>query len=375
MEYLRLGLKTIPEVFPKQSYNYSDGIGNGIKTPMIETSFSKERNGLVTPHNEWIGAGLDENAMRAAQWSALASVVRVPYAELDDLILGEEILVHEDGPATDGTSPGRTSGSMGARKGKWQPALNGSMEKLLEGCAAFRAVREKCDKGEQPGHQEGMAMFHAAMSTLDGIDYFKAGKVPGWAKTDSDMKQLQHSLEKNYAPWTCRKMQENGVCAAGTQCFKPKPQVDIVEGQEVVRNDLPMLEPSPMRYAYGKGEDFLKKLQKEVDQLEAETDSDKRVKALKEIALRGQVFDKGQQKVLKEHIKKKKFLKVTELSKIFSEAAREAVDNIKDRADEREDTVCVDGTHYQRVKPYGYALEELPCRRNFKLRHRGRRNP
>ncbi len=52
MDYARHNIKTIPEIFPKQSYNSSSGLGNGIKTPIIIPQFAKERNGFVTKDND-----------------------------------------------------------------------------------------------------------------------------------------------------------------------------------------------------------------------------------------------------------------------------------------------------------------------------------
>jgi hypothetical protein len=59
------------------------------------------------------------------------------------------------------------------------------------------------------------------------------------------------------------------VCPVGTKCFDKKPPVEYIEGKPVVRTDVPESqwpEPSPIRYALGKGEDFLRRLMKELDE-------------------------------------------------------------------------------------------------------------
>jgi hypothetical protein len=355
MEYLRLGIKTLPEVFPKQNYNSADGIGNGIKTPMIEPAFKKERNGLVTRDNQWIGLGLGENDMVEAQWNALKNAVLVATSRLNELIVQEEITVHDDSISGPGRAVRSGTGKVGSGRTIWQPAISGSIEKLLEGCAAFRKVREKCEGGEIIGHQEGMSLFHAAMHTVDGLEWFEKS-VPGWNKTSADVKQLDHSIRKNYSPWTCKTMQETGVCIPGTKCFEPKIQVDIVDGQEVVRNDLPPLDPSPMRYAHSKGNDFLVKLIREVDALMLEDDAQIRFADLKEIVRRGQIFDSPQQTELKAHIRSKKVITGTELTKLFADAAKENTEAVESKMDKRSDMVFVDGSRYKKLEPYGYAV-------------------
>ncbi len=355
MENLRLGTKPIPEIFPKQSYNSPDGIGNGIKTPMIEHMFMKERNGLVDRDNVFIGAGLPAKERAEAQWAFLASIPKTNSAQLDAIIAGEEIEVYEEGPGSSSTAANRRM-SGAQRKGKWQPPLAGSIEKVLEGCAAFRKVKDACATGTPPGHQEGFALFHLAMRTNDGLDWFHKS-VPGWGQDDTQMKQLEHSVKKDYLPWTCRKMQDNGVCVRGTQCFKKKPPSEMVEGQLVERRDLPedqWLEPSPIRYAYGRGEDFLKKILEEAEALKAVVDKEERFGKLKELAYRSQVFDENQQKELKAFIKDQKLAKANEIGKIFNAASEQSNKDLEESVVRGENSVKIDENLYEKAEPYGY---------------------
>ena len=80
----------------------------------------------------------------------------------------------------------------------------GSIEKVLEGCAAFRRLRGKIDKNEELNHHEGFALYHMCMNTSDGMKWWEDNsKKSNWGVTAKDQQQLEHSLGKNYAPWTC----------------------------------------------------------------------------------------------------------------------------------------------------------------------------
>lgn len=355
-ENLRLLGKPVPEFFPKQSYNSSDGIGNGIKPPMIESRFAVERNCFITDKNVMVGLGGTPEEVIEAQWQFLDTFPRVTAAQLDALIEKEQIpLIEERG----GSGPSRSfSSGLGGAKRKWQPSLTGSIEKVLQGCAALRKLRDKALAGQVLGHNEGFALFHICMATFDGPDWFKKN-VPGWGTTDKDRKQLEHSLEKSYRPWTCRKMQDNSICAPKTKCFEKKPPIDVVEGQNVVRNDLPESdwpEPSPVRYAFGKGEDFMGKIMEEAMLLKAMPEGEERHKAFLSIAARAQVFDEEQQRGLKAYLKEKKIVKAGEIQKAFRQSAQEKADEIRKRIMDGPDSVMSHGNLFKKESPYGYSL-------------------
>ena len=366
MERYRLGEIAIPESFPKQSYTSNSGIGNGIKTPLIlSPGISVGRNCFVDENGEMIGAGLPLDAAVEAQWAYFASVPAATPQQLDEIIAREGLTVYEDTVARGNGTSGAYGGMLkgGRRRGGWQPALNGSFDKLLEGCGALRRLRDRCDAGQIPTHDEGFLAFHAAMHTSDGIDYFRKGKIPGWGKTDKDIKQLEYSLNKNYSPPTCRLMQEKGLCKQGTVCFKKRPPIDTVEGQQVLRVDIPESEwpePSPIRYAFSSGEDFLQKLTGEADALRGTMDPEKRVEMLKAIAYRAQVFDAEQQKELKTFIRGlkdghgTKIIKAGQLSTIFNEAADKSNDELKEAITQGADVATVDKNMYRKLYPYGY---------------------
>lgn len=356
-ELLRLGVKPLPEVFPKQSYSSPDGIGNGIKPPMIEPQFAKGRNCLIDENNVVCGQGLTPAEMVSAQWDALSGAKLVTSEQVDRVIEEWGIPVFDNAPGAGSASRRRRPDGAGSKTSGWQAPLSGSIEKILEGCAAFRRVRDKALSGIQLGHQEGFALYHMCMRTSDGLDWFKAN-VQGWGTNDTELKQLEHSRQKDYLPWTCTKLQQEGICHLKTQCFNKKPPIIMVEGQPVLQKDLPVEqwpEPSPIRYAYGKGEDFLLKLIREADAIKEIADEASRLAKLKDLAYRAQVFDSDQQKELKHHIKTQKIAKPGELSKVFNEANQKSNEDLKKQVELRDNTINIDGEYYEKVNPFGYA--------------------
>lgn len=360
MQYVLQGIKPLPEFFPKQSYVGHDGIGNGIKPPMIETRFQYGRNGFVDRNNTFIGEGGTPEEISQAQWKYFSEATQQSVEDFDKVLEKHKIPVLEEISQNSATTASGTPHSIyghSAKQGPWQPPLSGSIEKVLEGCAALRKKRDNVLKGEVPGHETGFALFHMCMHTMDGMDWFKK-HVKGWGETDQDIKQLQQSLDRNYLPATCRKLQEKGICDPGTQCFEKKPPLETVDGVQVYRDDIPRdkwPEPSPIRYAYGKGEDYLEKLKAEATDISGITDLKMKTDTLKEIVRRAQAFDEDQQKDLKKHIRSLKPMKRNELSKIFNEASEAHAESVKSNALKRSDTVRVDDQIYLK-NDLGYSI-------------------
>jgi len=357
MELLRQGAKYLPEVFPKQTYVGRDGIGNGITPPMIEPNFARGKNCFVDSENKVIGAGLEPQAMADFQWKYLQSIPVIPSNQMDDLISRLELRVLEEGISSQQEGPYSLAYANGKNRKKWNPPLSGSIEKVLEGCSAFRKVRDKALKGVILGHNEGFALYHMSMATADGLEWFKKN-VPGWGQNERDLKQLQHSHDKSYSPWSCKALQEKGICPSGTACFSKQPPREVVDGIEVIREDIPKEqwpEPSPVRYAYGKGEDYLLKLLKEADELSHVKSDEQRLGGLRGLAKRIQVFDGVQQKDFKEHLKKLKVFRRAEMSKVFAEAEEEHEALMSESAEARDDVVKVDDNLYKK-DDFGYSF-------------------
>lgn len=349
----REALRPVPEFFPKQISASPTGPGNGICCAMIETEFARERKGFVDGENKFIPAN--------EQWQYLAGIQKVSAKRIADLIAEHDIKVRDEKAIGEAGATVRSNLSRhySAKSGKWEQPLRGSIEKVVEGCKAFRGVMEKSRAGQVIGHTEGFALFHLAMHCADGIDYFKKN-VTGWGQNEKDIRQLEHSVGKDYAPWTCAKLQESGICVAGTKCFEKRAPVELVEGQIVPISGIPpeqWPEPSPIRYAHSKGEDFLEKLKREVSDLEGETDVEKKGAKLREVSARAQVFDQEQQRVLKEFIKSNKIIKTNELNKMFNKAEEEKTKKAKEDAATRSDMLAVNDSLYQALE-YGYALQK-----------------
>lgn len=391
MEALRLGIKALPELFPRQSSVSPSGIGNGIKPPMIYTSLAKngvgrncfvDERGIVigrvnealqpaaikiekghlalVPDTELPEGVSDESVpvekVDAAQWEFLANFPRVTIEHLDKVIADQGIELIED-QQTSGTSRTYSMGMGSSRNAKWQPPLQGSIEKVLEGCAALRKIRDKALSGQVLGHAEGFALYHMCLACTDGRAWF-AKNVPGWGTDSQQLRQLEHSVDKNYRPWTCQKLQENSICMPKTQCFKPRPPTITVEGQPVILHDAPAnewVQPSPIRYAFGKGEDFLNKLMAEALALKEKPEGEEKTKALKDLAVRAQCFDDSQQKEFKSFLKDKKISRVGEIGKAFREGKAEAIAEYKETISKHKDVLHVQGNSYKKCYPFGYS--------------------
>ena len=360
MQYVQQGIKPLPEFFPKQSYAGRDGIGNGIKPPMIEPRFEKFRNGWVDCFDNFIGQDFPCDEAIKAQWEYFSKIPKITPELMDQIIAEQNIEILEDaqGSGRAGTSGGDVQGRLyGGRNSKWQQPLSGSIEKVMEGCAALRRVQEKVKKGELLGHHEGFGLFHLAIHTIDGREWFEKN-VKGWGDNPADIRQLEQSIEKNYCPWTCKKLQEYGVCHPSTQCFEKKPPKEIVDGMEVIRDDLPKEmwpEPSPIRYAYGKGEDFLEKLKAGVLESKKIKDEALRTEYLKDLARRVQMFDDNQQKEFKAYVREQKPLKRNDISKIFNEAGEAFEEDMKKKIRSRNDTIVHDDNCYIKDEGFGYS--------------------
>ena len=358
MHYVQQGIKPLPELFPKQSYVGRDGIGNGIKPPMIEPRFDKYRNGWVDGMNNFIGQDYPPSAMVEAQWEYLANTQYQSCEDMDMILEDQGIEIQEEATPSEQRAP--TSSRIYDRAStstKWAQPLAGSIEKVLEGCAAYRKIRDKAVAGETLKHFEGFSLYHFCMHTIDGIDWFNKS-VKGWGENERDIRQLEHSINQNYSPWTCKALQDQGICRPGTQCFEKKPPKETVDGMEVLRDDLPKdkwPEPSPIRYAHGKGEDYLIKLKAEVLDVKKEKSDTLKAEKLKSLTMRAQVFDDDQFKDFKAYVREEKLLKRSEVSKIFNESMEDYTEDLKKKVKSLSNSATVDDNDYIHEE-YGYTL-------------------
>lgn len=355
---LRATGKSLPEVFPKQSSVGSGKFGNCLKAEMIETRFIVERNGFVTEENQWVGGGLPLGDAVLAQWEHLAASELVESSAL-------ERVIEDYGPPIDPVTPWkeRPRAAGGESQKGAQPAgqPRGSAEKLLEGCEALRALRDRCLAGKVPSHDEGIGLFTALMHTEGGIDWF-AANVPGWAKTDEHWKQLNDLIDKNYSPWTCATMRTKGLCSKETECFEKRPPYKNENGRWVPDLAVPEAEwpsPSPMRYATAT-EDILKKLEEDAAALPSIKDHKTRIAALQQIALQSMDLDTPQVNGLRKILRNlkdetgEKLFSARELNGAFNKASAAVTQKSIEKFLEEGATVAVNANLYRRVLPHGY---------------------
>lgn len=314
------------EIFPKQISVHGTGLGNPIKPPMIECRFlnitdqSEGRNCLVDDNDVMIPAQY--------QWATLKDCPKISLKQFDDICKKED---SEDWVAVGSVKQGEVVNSSGKKFGnrsvnteKRNSLIHGSVEKVIEGCAAFRELLRKVrEDGHNPKHEEGFALYHMCINIVDGEKWFD-NNIPTWGKTVKDKRQLLQSNEKGYAPWSCKKMQAMGVCnVPGKKCFDKKPAVEIIEGREVILPESQWPEPSPVRYALSKGEDFLLKLINESTEVSKHESLEYKNDEINKIIKRSGVFDDEQRKLLQSHIETLKIKKKSEISKIFHSTAEE----------------------------------------------------
>lgn len=342
VEEHKLQVRVMPEIFPKQaSIGIDGGLGNGIKTPMIETSFEKQRNCWVDKDDKFI----------EDQWEYLEQLGCNHQDQIEALIAAGEISKPDE---YEFVSAKKTRSE---NRSTYQHPISGSVKKIIAGCQAFRRLATKCEKKEHIGHDEGFAMFHTFSACADGKEWF-FNNVPGWAQNEKDINQLNHSLGKNYSPWTCKAMQAKGLCVPGTKCLDKKPPMEHLNGQWVVNEDIPETEwadPSPIRFAHGKGEKFLAQLLEEAKLVKEIADVEEKKTRVKELIQEAMVFDEEQQETLKTHLDELGIYKKSQLNKQFSQARKVQENRYEENAAQRRDTVVAGGTLFRRgTNPMGY---------------------
>ena len=357
------GKKPLPEFFPKQSFASFQGPGNAIKPPMIEPNWKRGRNGFIDEKDSFIPP--------EDQWKYLNAIPRVTADHFEKVLSDNQIIVPES--ASNPLAGSNKKKKIGySEDSKWEQPITGSYEKVIEGCHALNRVFRRAAEGKTAGHHEGFDAFHLAMRCADGIEIFRE-RMTGWAENDRDLAQLEHSIRKDYNAPTCKTLQDHGVCVPGTKCFDKKPKLVMVEGQLVIDESVPedkWPEPSPIRFAFGKGEDFLEKLKTEAADIKNSDEKDPNVlgNALRGLAKRAQVFDDDQQRALRDYMKSLRIIKASDLNKIFNQASNEHFEEIKEKASERGDCVVVSNNRYMLLDPCGYAIFKKINNKNTPVR-------
>jgi hypothetical protein len=288
----------LPEVFPKQDYIDEKGLGSAIKPPMVETQILIGRNCFVDADNLVIGEGLSDDDKINAQWEYLDSIPLAEGAVFDRLI---EVYDLQVGPSLPKAKRESSGEEWLTGKGDFVPF--GSVEKVIYGCDAFKNLFEELKATGRLSHQHGFALFHMAMNTVDGKEWFL--KNTNWGADSRDMRQLEQSEEKGYRPWSCSKMMEIGLCTKTVPCAEAAPKGLTAAGAATDDGTLEGLSDdeqkkyNPYRFSFGPGDEFFHQLLKEVGDLAAESESAVKEEKLRDILRRLQVLDKKKQRDFK----------------------------------------------------------------------------
>lgn len=240
----------LPEVFPKQTRFGGNKLGNGIKPPMVESRFEDGFNCWVDDEAEPLPVN--------QQWEYLKNCQEITKDQLVLVIKKHNVEVIE-APVNRGRSSAQREKSASANSQN-QPlsSPSGDFWKIIEGCAAIRASWEKDDKGNYkipiPSHMSRVAVLSWALRTENGLQAIRER----WPSERAE-KEIQYAVETQQRPWTCKAMQEHGICligkhpVKGDRCFNKRPPVTRENGIIIENPDnLPESEwpePSPVRFA------------------------------------------------------------------------------------------------------------------------------
>jgi hypothetical protein len=242
----------IPETFPKQ-VNYDPAKpGNGIKIPMIEPKIKEGFNCWVDDDAKPIPT--DE------QWSYFTNCKEITLEQLEKVIAEQKIEVLN----VPVSRSRRAAANAGTDKENREPIPpRGDFWKVVERCPALKQFWEKDEAGRykigpdaKGDHNHRTASIAFAAATENGLEIVR----DRW-KSISIEAEIDYALESTQHPWTCKAMQESGLCRIGTHpvkrdhCMKKIPPGEMRNNQYVVNPDnLPESEwkdPSPVRFASG----------------------------------------------------------------------------------------------------------------------------
>lgn len=314
-----------PEIFPKQDYVSNGFFGNGITPPMIEPLMMKGKKCWVDDNDVMIGSEIEDGeAMIAAQWGYLEKLPWADPTALDKVIEHYALKVEDIAVLKKRVTESVSRQTTG--DGTTRP--QGYIEKILYGCEAFQKLTARIkNQGHEPSHFEGMALWHLAINTVDGKDWFQRN-VTTWGQTQSEVKQLEFSIQHNYRPHSCNWMKEQGICVREGLCAEAAPRTKTSDAPCGALEDLSEQEQklyNPYRFAFSPGAELLNALIKEVEELIELENVEQKETILQDLAVRIQVLDKRQARSFKEHIDRlQKSLKIAKnrVASIFKAAEK-----------------------------------------------------
>ncbi len=247
----------LPEVFPKQTRFDEDKVGNGIKIPMIEPKIREGFNCWVKDDKTPIP--FDE------QWAYFRNMTEIS-PEMLSRVIDENKITILQAPVSRSLSGtrARADKESGGKKAPIKP--RGDFWKVVSSCPSLKQFWEKDSDGvyrfDKTANENGVphmarvASLSVAVSTQNGADIIRE-RWPG-SRTE---KEIKYALDSGQRPWTCKALQDHGICKIGIHprkqdhCLKKMPPAELQNGIWVSNpNQLPeseWAEPSPYRFASG----------------------------------------------------------------------------------------------------------------------------
>jgi hypothetical protein len=259
--YLNDPSRPLPEVFPKQTQVVEETrIGNGIKPPMIEPRMRDGFNCFV--NDEAVPYPYED------QWKQLEACEEVTELQLTNLITasGWKIFHTPVSRSAHSLRDKFQNGESSPERSESKSKPYGDFWNIVNNCPALAQFWKKDAGGawefDKSANEHGVphmarvASLSFAVATTNGSDVVQER----W-NSPRTKKELKYALTSGQHPWTCRKMQEHGLCRIdihprhGDRCLKKMPPVEIVDGKwKTNPNQLPeseWAEPSPYRFASG----------------------------------------------------------------------------------------------------------------------------
>ena len=322
-----------PEVFPKQVMFNPNGIGNGIKPPMIEPRF---REGF----NCWV----DDNAVPIdadTQWDYFRACEEITAERLLEVLKTHDIHITE--APVGRRRVAAAVGSNGEVLPKEPIKPKGDFWKVIKSCPAMAHFWEKNADGTykvppdaKGDHAQRTASIAFAIATENGTQAI----VDRWGEKVQG--EIDYALATAQHPYTCKAMQNHGICRVGVHpllgdhCMKRVPPGEIVNGQYRVNPDgLPESEwkdPSPIKFATGfMTFDQLMKSLNELFSFQGQKTADGKDVSppqnfdvdLRNLVRSAHRLDPDEQKKIRDFIEVRKVVKKSDLKEIYKSVDKE----------------------------------------------------
>lgn len=334
-------LWTTPEVFPKTIFlNGPTSTGYGIKPPFNGRAAKENQCCFVDINNVPIGgAGTSEE-----QWEYLKNVPRIDPVGFENYIVNElKLEISKDL---------RMSELKGAVISKrvvpYKEPEDGDFLQIIKGCPALHRLWTG-PIGDW-GHDTHVAMLSFALSCKGGLELLKDKYInSNFYNPDVFNVQVQHGMDTNQHPWTCRTLQVKGICLVGFDpkrssgkredgkdkqdfCFEKTPPREFVGGKLSINpNNIPeedWPEPSPARLRIAFSNKGIVALKKEIDGF-TKDDPDLDVKLESIFRKIASLKDAKSKDEMFEYIKGKKLVQVSALKEFQKNAKKQQSEEIE----------------------------------------------